>query len=1038
MCGKVRRLQINDQLSVAAFPADLTRQFTGEAGAADCNLSDDNPDADVDWHVALHLVEEEAEFNSINQQSPDPQFALAVVACPDGDKVLMRISIRDDVLESWMMESIPRHLERLWTQLAAGKEDRIGDLAILTEDEFQKIVLGWNDTGVEESAGTPMPDLFEENMAFFGDAIAVEDGERTISYRELRSRANRLGHYLKGLGAGLDVPVAVFLERSIELVVGIAGLQRTGSAYMPLDPSYPSERIRYQVEDSGVPIIITNARLAGKLPRENVRLVLIDDDAEAIATESDEALVPGFTVGNVSNVFYTSGSTGKPKGVLMRYSRLTQPAGKKKKKARRMEPGQGMLLKSPVGFTLILLEVNSSISSGGRLVVVPDGKEKDPAYLVRAIMDHSVGTAGFVPSMLDLLLDEPGVEECRSLKTINTVGESLPVEVQERFLQKLPNARLIVYYGCTEAPAATSRVIKAEDDFGRRIVIGKPSAGKRVYILDKNGVPLPIGVAGEIYIGGSLSKGYLNRDGLTSERFQDDPFSPYPGARVYRTGDLGRWLPDGNLEILGRTDFQVQVRGVRIELGEIEDVLRSHDAVRDAIVHPDQKGGQVRLFAYVTPSDGAPVPIAELRERIRNRLPEYMMPATIIEMDSFPLNAAGKVDRLALPKPEKVERSAETDYLGPRTPSEVRLCEIWMELLGVDRVGIEDDFLDLGGDSFLAVRMLGKIQSEFGKRFELPDLFSDPRVVSLAALLDGKKKPTNLKWLVPTRFFDDSPPTHTFDGSFVFAYVTTKMMEGLKLKFPVYSISIDWKYSSMDYSEGVVELAAHHVEELKSIDSAGPYRLAGYSFGGLVAYEMARQLTALGNTVEFTLLLDPTPPFGSKGTSESDFIRGERRAPRAKINKKPKTAAQKLKSVPVRNRLGWIWARRGAFAHRFNRVSARALQFLVVRGLWPGKKIPEALRKDWATLYKMAIWRRYQPGGYDGAVTVFTTEGRDSTAREAWSGAVHGKLTCEALPVRTHDDILSHPAALERISRHIVSQLEKAPARVEVGVEENG
>jgi amino acid adenylation domain-containing protein len=1026
--GTARRLRINDQLSGGAFLADLTRQLAGESDGVDCALPDESAEFEVDWQVALQLVSEVAEFHRVGGLSPDPRFSLAVLACPDGDSVLIRFFVRDDVMESWMGEAISRHFERLWTQLSGGDSGCICDLAILTDEEFQQIVLDWNDTGVEEPVGTPIPDLFEENMAEFGEAVAAVDGKRTICYRELRSRANQLGHFLRRLGAGLDVPVAVFLERSIELVVGIAGLQRAGAAYMPLDPSYPSERIRYQVEDSGVPIIVTNARLAEKLPRENVRVVLIDEEAEAIAAESDEALAPGFSVGNVSNVFYTSGSTGKPKGVLMRHSRLTQTQSAGKKKTRRMSPGQGMLLKSPVGFTLILLEVNSAISSGGRLIVVPDGKEKDPAYLVRAIVDHSVGTAGFVPSMLDLLLDEPGVEECRSLKTINTVGESLPVEVQERCLRKLPDTKLIVYYGCTEAPAATSRVIKAEDDFGRRIVIGKPCPGKRVYILDKNGVPLPIGVAGEIYIGGSLSKGYLNRDELTSERFQDDPFSPFPGARVYRTGDLARWLPDGNLEILGRTDFQVQVRGVRIELGEIEDVLRSHDAVRDAIVHPDQKGGQVRLFAYVTPSKGGPVPIAELRERVRDRLPEYMMPATIIEMEFFPLNAAGKVDRLALPKPEKVERSAETVYLGPETPTELRLCEIWTELLGIDRVGIEDDFLDLGGDSFLAVKLLRDIRVEFGRQLEMPDLFENPCVRKLAEVLDGIRDQSELRWLIRVNYDQSQPPTHKFEGSFVFAYAYTQIMERLQLRFPVYSISIDWKYANLDYSEGVVELARHHVEELMRNDPNGPYRFAGYSFGGLVAYEMACQVRALGHPVEFMVLLDSTPPFGTKGAvfeNDGEPKTGDRSgqaAPRAK-----KTSWERFLETPLSEKPAWVWERRKGVNQFLVKKSSKLVRALVVRGLWPSSKVPEDLRREWATLYKNAIWRRYKPGIFDGDVVVFGTEQNVKATRSSWSAIVKGRLDFRILPVYDHSDVLSDPVALKQITSGIDELLNSHP-----------
>ena len=840
-----RTLRINDQLSVASYLQEISGQIAAEPGAVETPV--DEVEVDVTWQVALEVFSERGDFEAAAGRDWDSRYALVVTTCPVPEGVAVQLAVRDDVMEAWMIPALSGHLERLWLQLGSGGNGRVGDLAVLTDEEFRKTVLEWNDTGFEEPAGTPIPDLFEENMARFGDTVAVVDGDRTLTYRELRSKANRLARHLGNLGAGHDVPVAVFLERSIEMVVAMVALQRAGSAYMPLDPSYPADRIRYQVEDSGVPIIVTRAGLTGKLPEGQARLVLLDEEAEAIAAESDEALAPGFTVGNVANVFYTSGSTGKPKGVLMRHSKLSPGANAKKTK--RVEPGQGMLLKSPVGFTLILLEVNGSIGAGGRLVVVPDGKEKDPPYMIRMIREHEVASAGLVPSMLDLLLDDPDIGKCQSLKTIHTVGESLPIEVQERFFQKLPDAKLIVYYGCTEAPAATSRVVTAQDDFGRRIVIGKPAAGKRVYILDKNRVPLPVGVAGEIYIGGTLSKGYLNRDALTTERFQEDPFSPQPGARVYRTGDLGRWLPDGNLEILGRTDFQVQVRGVRIELGEIEEVLRSHDSVRDAIVHPDQKGGQVRLFAYVTPRDASSVPVSELRERIRQRLPEYMMPAAIIELAAFPLNAAGKIDRLALPKSDKVERSADTAYLGPRTPTETRLCQIWAELLEVDRVGIEDDFLDLGGDSFLAVRLLGRIREEFGHSLEMPDFFEEPRIRALAHLIDSGQRKSKFRWLIPVRYDREQPPTHTFKGSFVFAYAYTQIMERLRLRFPVYTVSIDWKYANLDYSEGVEELARHHVEELLESDPVGPYRFAGYSFGGILAYDMACQVRKQGHRV---------------------------------------------------------------------------------------------------------------------------------------------------------------------------------------------
>ena len=345
------------------------------------------------------------------------------------------------------------------------------------------------------------------------------------------------------------------------------------------------------------------------------------------------------------------------------------------------------------------------------------------------------------------------------------------------------------------------------------------------------------------------------------------------------------------------------------------------------------------------------------------------------------------------------------------------MCEIWTELLGVDRVGIDDDFLDLGGDSFLAVRMLGQIRDQFDRQLELPDLFENPRVSALADVLDGKRSRSDLRWLIRVKFDQDQPPTHTFSGSFVFAYAYTQIMERLQLRFPVYSISIDWKYANLDYSEGVVELARNHVKELLAIDPDGPYRFAGYSFGGLVAYEMACQVRTLGYPVEFLMLLDPTPPYGTKGAvlEDEETVRDDRTVD-AVGNGERRSSWIRFKATPWLKKPAWLWERRKGVNRFFVKRTSKWVRALVIRGLWPGNKVPASLRTEWATLYKHAIWRKYHPNSYDGDVVVFGTRNNTPAMEAAWSKIVKGELDCRALPVVDHGDVLSDPAALRQVA----------------------
>ncbi|HEU0079427.1 MAG TPA: amino acid adenylation domain-containing protein, partial [Longimicrobiaceae bacterium] len=572
--------------------------------------------------------------------------------------------------------------------------------------------------------------LFEAQARRTPDAVAVVfEGER-LDYVELDARADRLAAQLRARGAGPETRVGVCAERSVELVVALLAVLKAGAAYVPVDPAYPAERIAYMLADSGVPLLLTQERLRGRFPASSAEVLALDGGGTLPAGPGAAGPVP-VSPGNLAYVIYTSGSTGRPKGAMNAHRGIVNRLLWMQEEYG-LDASDAVLQKTPFSFDVSVWEFFWPLLAGARLVLARPEGHGDPAYLSELIEREAVTTLHFVPPMLAAFLEagEPG--RCGSLRRVVCSGEALPYELTERFRAALPGTELHNLYGPTEA--AVDVTYWACEPRERRVVpIGRPVANTRVYVLDAHGEPVPQGAAGELFLGGvQVGRGYLGRPELTAERFVPDAFGA-PGERLYRTGDRARWTAEGEVEYLGRLDFQVKVRGFRIELGEIESALLSHAGVREAavVVREDAPGGP-RIVGYVV----GEADTAELREHLLARLPGYMVPAALVALERLPLTPNGKLDRRALPAPEGGAEPGA--YVAPRTPLEERLAGIFASVLGAARVGVEDDFFVSGGHSLLATRVIVRVRAELGVELPLRLLFDRPTVAGVAEWVRGR------------------------------------------------------------------------------------------------------------------------------------------------------------------------------------------------------------------------------------------------------------------------------------------------------------
>jgi amino acid adenylation domain-containing protein len=643
------------------------------------------------------------------------------------------IEYNTDLYEAETIERMLGHYQKLLENIVAQPEQRVSELQLLTESEAEQLLVEWNETEVAYPQQC-IHELFEAQVARTPEAVALVYAEEQVSYRELNRRADQLAHYLQQQGVGPETLVAVLLERSVELVVGLLGVLKAGGAYVPIDPEYPAERVRYMLADCGARVLLTQPALAEQVEvPDGCTVVRLDQEWARIAQQTDMNVASAVSVENLAYVIYTSGSTGAPKGAMNTHRALCNRL-LWMQQAYQLSSVDRVLQKTSVSFDVSGWEFFWPLISGARLVLAQPGGQRDSAYLVQLMAAEQITTVHFVPSMLEVFLQEQDVERCGQLKRVICSGEALTVELQQRFFARLP-VQLENLYGPTEAAIDVSRW-SCERESERRVVpIGRPIANLRLYVLDEEQRLVPVGVTGELYIGGvGVGRGYLRRAGLTAERFVPDPFSREEGARLYRTGDQVRLARDGQIEYLGRRDGQVKLRGFRIELGEIEASLLQHEQVQEAVVVARAaEGGEQRLVAYVVAKG---VRSSELRRYLQDKLPHYMVPASFVELERLPLTPNGKVDRRALPKLEVDRAGLGVEYAAPVTAVEEILVNIWSEVLGVPQVGIHDNFFDLGGHSLLATQVIARISKTFRAELSLRRLFEEPTIAVLAATIE--------------------------------------------------------------------------------------------------------------------------------------------------------------------------------------------------------------------------------------------------------------------------------------------------------------
>ncbi|WPB76076.1 amino acid adenylation domain-containing protein [Archangium violaceum] len=636
-----------------------------------------------------------------------------------------------DLFDHGTATRILQQMRTLLEGIVARPEQQLRHLPLLTEADRRQLLVDWNATRVDYPRDASIPALFEAQAERTPDAIAIEYQGQTLTYRELNKRANQLAHHLRAFGVGPESRVGLCLERSLELVVGILGILKTGGAYVPLDPSYPADRLSFMLQDTGVMVIVTQEKLADELPAQGALFVCLDADWDQVEVQPEDNVASGITAENVAYVMYTSGSTGRPKGVCVPHRAVVRLV--KGSTFIDMGPQEVFLQLAPISFDASTLELWGSLLHGAKLVVYPAGTPSLDE-LGATLANSGISTLWLTAALFEQMQATQS-QSLRSVRQLLAGGDVLPVvRVKERLAQ---GGIVVNGYGPTENTTFTCCYPMREvSQVGHSVSIGKPIASTQVYLLDASLQPVPVGVVGELYTGGDgLAVGYLNQPELTAEKFVPHPFSAEPGARLYRTGDLARYLPDGRIEFFGRRDAQVKVRGFRIELGEIETVLTQHAQVREAVVVVrEDVPGDKRLVAYVTAKDDAPDTTA-LRAWMKERLPEYMVPPAYVVLEILPLSPNGKVDRKALPAPDGA-RSDEATFEPPRTDTEVKLADIWRSLLGVERVGLNDDFFELGGHSLLATQVVVRIREAFQTELALRELFDTPTLAGLSTRID--------------------------------------------------------------------------------------------------------------------------------------------------------------------------------------------------------------------------------------------------------------------------------------------------------------
>jgi amino acid adenylation domain-containing protein len=835
-------------------------------------------------------------LSRLDFDNPSAKFDLEFHLWESAEGLRGQVTYSTDLFDDARITRMLGHFQTLLESIVAKPQQRLCDLQLLTESERHQLLVKWNDTQANYHKDLCIHQLFEAQVEQTPDALALVFEDEQLTYRELNNRSNQLAHHLQKLGVEPEVLVGLCLERSVEMIVGCLSILKAGGAYVPLDPTYPQERLNFMLEDAQIPILLTHSALAPlfenfekscldkteithlpyqksresdspllvgegqgeRLTEQYLSVVCLDKEADAITQQSKENPISSVTPKNLAYVIYTSGSTGKPKGVLVQHQGLCN-LSEAQIQTFNLSPWNRILQFASVSFDASIFEIVMALSTGATLYLAKKESLLAGTALIQLLRDKAITHVTLPPSLLAVLPPQ----ELPALRTIISAGEACSTDIVKRWAS---GRRFFNAYGPTEATVWST--VAELSDGSEKLSIGRPIANTQVYILDSYLQPVPIGIPGELYIGGDgLARGYLNQPELTTQKFIPNPFSLKPETRLYKTGDLARYRPDGNIEFLGRIDEQVKIRGFRIELGEIETVLNQHPDVKEAVVIAKQDvSGNKRLVAYLVPNQeqlptiGAQGFASLLRCFLKEKLPEYMIPSAFVMLEVLPLLPNGKVDRRSLKVLDVDKTELRETYIAPRTPTEEAIAKIWAEVLKCDRIGIRDNFFELGGDSLLAVRLMAQIHEQFERELPLSTLFLNPTVEGLANTL-GQESDT-LPWspLVPLQPAGSKPPffcIHPIFGT-VFPYYELAYCLGFDQPFyGLQPLGLDGEQPPLTRIE---DIAAYYIKALRKVQPSGPYFLGGWSFGGLVAFEMAQQLMRGGHQVALLALLDALAP----------------------------------------------------------------------------------------------------------------------------------------------------------------------------------
>ncbi len=959
-------------------------------------------------------------LNFLETDSPGAKFDLTLSLTETEDHLIGNWTYNTDLFDSSTIARMTGHFQTLLAGIVANPSNQIAQLPLLTATERQQMLVELNNTYSEYPQDTCIHHLFESVALQTPNTVAVVFETQKLTYQELNCRANQLAYYLQQLGVGPEVTVGIAVERSLEMIVGVLGIFKAGGAYVPLDPALPQARLDYMLKDTKVGVLLTQKHLAQNFPDFKGRVVYLDQDWQEIDKESSINPTSNAKSHNLAYIIYTSGSTGQPKGVMVEHHSLCGFAAPGRLQAYYVNSDSRVLLFGSLSFSTSLSEIFMTFMAGATLYIARQEDLLPGPRLADWLREYAITHIKTTPSVLAAMPDA----NFPLLSVITVMGEPSSSEVLERWL---PGRTLLNSYGATEASVSATR--GEYKDSSLRPSIGHPIANTQIYLLDTHQQPVPVNVPGEIYIAGAgVARGYINHPDLTAERFIINLFSNEPKARMYKTGDLAIYLPDGEIVHLGRIDNQVKIRGFRIELGEIETILGQHPSVQKVVVIArEDSPSNKRLVAYLVLQGNQKFSRQEMRVFLEKKVPNYMIPAAVVILDFIPLTVNGKLDRMALPVPKFDNSQLEDQYTTTADNLELQLTKIWENVLGIQPIGLNDNFFDVGGHSLLAVRLFAQIEKIFSKYIPLATLFQAPTIRQLANVLRDEGYSSSWSSLVPIKPHGSKIPffyIHTLSGGLIHS---GNLLSKFDADQPVYGLQAQGLDGNNSPHTCIEDMASHYIKEMQTVQPHGPYLLGGWCVGGMIAYEIAQQLNLQGEIVELLTIFDAYPPKmippNHQVENSLSLLKIKSRIYQSKLYLMDmiKRNFSQFVNLTTQQQIIFIWEKINRRIE--DKITEIVYQFYLKRNL----PLPHSLRN---LVVRDAIgeaYRNYYPKVYAGKVIFFRAVDQPKKYTyhlKKWEELAAGGLEIHDIP-GNHDSIMSEP--------HVSTLAEKLKACIQRG-----